>query len=227
MVDRRTSGVPLEHVVGWAEFCGIHIEVDPGVFVPRRRSELLVREAVSLAGSTAVIVDLCCGSGAVGAAIAASVDEPELHVADIDRAAVRCANRNVAGAGGTVYEGDLYDPLPASLRGRVDLLVANAPYVPSDEIDLLPAEARLHEPRVALDGGVDGLAIQRRVISEAPRWLATGGHLLIETSERQAALTADAVVTSGLVARVARSAPLQATVVVGTAGPFGSGHRVM
>jgi release factor glutamine methyltransferase len=216
MVDRRTSGVPLEHVVGWAEFCGIRIEVDPGVFVPRRRSELLVCEAVSLADSTAVIVDLCCGSGAVGAAIAISVDEPELHAADIDAASVRCARRNLARIGGQVHEGDLYEALPTALLGRVDLLVANAPYVPTEELGLLPAEARLHEPHAALDGGEDGLDIQRRIIAEASRWLAADGHLLVETSERQATHTADEMLGDGLVARVATSEDLEATVVVGT-----------
>jgi release factor glutamine methyltransferase len=218
MIDRRASGMPIEHVVGWAEFCGLRIEVDPGVFVPRRRSELLVSEAVSLVRSTAVVVDLCCGAGAVGAAIAASADVSELRAVDVDPAAVRCARRNVAGAGGHVHEGDLYDALPPSLRGRVDLLVANAPYVPTGEIALLPAEARLYESRVALDGGLDGLDVQRRVIAEAPRWLAAGGRLLIETSERQAAATLDAITRAGLTGRVARSGPLGATVVVGTAG---------
>ena len=108
-----------------------------------------------------------------------------MHAADIDPAAVRCARRNIAAAG-QVYEGDLYDPLPATLRGRVDILVANVPYVPTEEIGLLPAEARVHEARVALDGGADGLDLLRRVTAAAPPWLAPGGHLLVETSERQA-----------------------------------------
>jgi len=120
MVDRRAAGVPLEHVLGWAEFCGLRIAVDPGVFVPRRRTEFLARQAAALARPRAVVVDLCCGSGAVGAALAAALDRVELYAVDIDPAAVRCARRNLAGAGGQVYEGDLYQPLPATLRGRVD-----------------------------------------------------------------------------------------------------------
>ena len=99
----------------------------------------------------------------MGAALAAAWAGLELHAADIDPAAVRCARRNLAAAGGQVYEGDLYEPLPAALRGRVDVLVANVPYVPTEEIGLLPPEARLHEPRVALDGGADGLDVLRRV----------------------------------------------------------------
>ena len=131
MVDRRAAGLPLEHVLGWAQFCGLRIAVDPGVFVPRRRTELLVRHAAALARPRAVVVDLCCGSGAVGAALGAALDRVELYAVDLDPAAVRCARRNLAAAGGQAYVGDLYEPLPAALRGRVDILVANAPYVPT------------------------------------------------------------------------------------------------
>lgn len=115
MVDRRAAGLPLEHVLGWAEFRGLRIAVDPGVFVPRRRTEFLVDQAVGLtrpADGPAVVVDLCCGSGALGAALAAALGRVELHSSDVEPAAVRCARRNVAGAG-EVYEGDLFEPLPA------------------------------------------------------------------------------------------------------------------
>jgi release factor glutamine methyltransferase len=261
MVDRRATGEPLEHVIGWAEFCGLRIAVDPGVFVPRRRTEFLVRQAIGLARQAGpptgrgplpreagpptgrgslpreagpptshagraplVVVDLCCGSGAVGAALAAALGgvagsglaqcRIELHAVDVDPAAVRCARRNVAASGGQVYEGDLYGPLPDTLRGRVDILTANAPYVPTHDVALLPPEARVHEPRVALDGGADGLDILRRVAAAAPRWLAPAGHLLAETSERQAPLVIGAAYSSGLVPRVARSEELNATVVI-------------
>ncbi|MFF9686142.1 putative protein N(5)-glutamine methyltransferase [Streptomyces sp. NPDC014623] len=215
MLERRTAGFPLEHVIGWAEFCGLRFAVDPGVFVPRRRTELLVRQAASLAPDRAVVVDLCCGTGALGRALTSSLPEAELHAADVDPAAVRCARRNV-GAGGTVYEGDLFAPLPRSLRGKVDVLLANVPYVPTDDVELLPAEARVHEPRVALDGGSDGLDVMRRVVAEANDWLAPGGSMLVETSERQAARAAETVGSGGLVARVVDSEELYATVVIGT-----------
>jgi release factor glutamine methyltransferase len=241
MVDRRAAGLPLEHVLGWAEFCGLRIAVDPGVFVPRRRTEFLVHQAVALvdqgaaspaspagqalARPRAVIVDLCCGSGAVGAALVAALNrvefDCELHAVDVDPTAVRCARRNVTAAGGQVYEGDLYEPLPAMLRGGIDVLVANAPYVPTGAVGLLPPEARIHEPWVALDGGTDGLDVLRRVTAEAPRWLAPGGHALVETSERQAPQLVEAGARNGLILRVARSDELNATVVIGTrpAGP--------
>ena len=227
MVERRAAGLPLEQVVGWGEFCGLRIAVGPGVFVPRRRSELLVGQAIAAAraprrgsvparAARPVVLDLCCGSGAVGVAVVAALGWGELHAADLEPAAVACARANVAAVGGQVYQGDLYEPLPAALRGRVDVLVVNAPYVPTAEIALLPSEARLYEPAIALDGGTDGVAIHRRVAAEAAGWLAADGRLLIETSERQAALTAAAMTAGGLVPTVVSDDDLAATVVLGS-----------
>jgi len=216
MVTRRIEGVPLEHVLGWAEFHGQRIVVEPGVFVPRRRSELLVDEAAALLRPGAIVIDMCCGSGAIGTVLATMVDDIELHAVDIEPAAIRCARRNVEPLGGVVHEGDLYDSLPHALRGRVDVIVANAPYVPSDEIETLPREARLHEPLVTLDGGTDGLDVQRRIAAAAPAWLAPGGRLLIETSADQSPMTFDVFVACGFDARVATSEELDATVVIGT-----------
>lgn len=219
MVDRRIGGHPLEHVLGWARFCGIRVTVTPGVFIPRARTELLVRRAVALAGRRgATVVDLCCGSGAVGAAVAATAtaaDQVRLYAADIDPVAVACARRNLQPWGARVYQGDLFTPLPRHLRGRVDVLVANVPYVPTSAISLLPREARLHEPRLALDGGADGLDLLRRVAAEAPGWLAPQGHLLAETNQRQALAAAEVLHRAGLTARVVRDEDLDATVVIG------------
>lgn len=216
MVDRRAAGVPLEHVLGWAAFLGLRIAVDPDVFVPRRRTEFLARQAIRLARRGAVVVDLCCGSGAVAAAIAVAVPDVDLSAADIEPVAVRCARRNVHGA---VYEGDLYDALPHRLRGRIDVLVANVPYVPSGEVALLPPEARVYEPRVALDGGADGLDVLRRVVAGAPEWLAPGGHLLSEMSTRQAQPAAALFTKSGLTPKVTKDETLAATVLIGTQKP--------
>jgi release factor glutamine methyltransferase len=219
MVERRISGVPVEHVLGWAEFGGLRIAVEPGVFVPRRRTVFLVERAAavlaesaaaeppgvsSAARGTPVVVDMCCGSGAVGAALRARVDGPvELHACDVDPAAVRCARRNLAAAGHDVHQGDLFGALPGRLRGQVDVLVANVPYVPAEEIALLPPEARLHEPHTALEGGADGLDVLRRVAQGAPAWLRPGGCLLVETSERQLPAAVEAVESRGLSARAA------------------------
>ena len=203
MVARRVAGDPLEQIVGWAEFDGIRFVVEPGVFVPRHRTEFLVQQAVGLGHQDAVVLDLCCGVGALGVAVRSRLGgSVELHASDLDPAAVRCARLNVArtdrGTPGGVVEGDLFDPLPESLRGRVDLLLANAPYVPTRDIALLPPEAREHEHRLALDGGADGLELHRRVIAGAPDWLAPGGRLLIEVSEVQAAVAASLMADAGL-----------------------------
>jgi release factor glutamine methyltransferase len=226
MVERRVAGEPLEVVVGWASFCGLQIEIDAGVFVPRLRTEFLVDEAARLvelvrlvlpSGEPVVVVDLCCGSGALGVALAESLHAPvELYATDIDPRAVECARRNADVVGGQVFEGDLDEPLPDHLRGHVEVLLANVPYVPSDAIARMPAEARLHEPRATLDGGADGLDVLRRVAALAPQWLAPGGHLLVETSEAQAAEACAAFEAAGLAARVAVDPDREATAIVGT-----------
>lgn len=214
LVRRRVAGDPLEHLLGWAEFCGRRIAVLAGVFVPRRRSELLVTATAELAPSRPVVVDLCCGSGAVAAALTAVLDRPEVHASDVDPAAVECARRNLPS--GTVHAGDLFDALPARLRGRVDVLVANVPYVPSAAVALMPPEARDHEPRVALDGGADGLDVARRVVASAGAWLATTGSLLFEVGEAQVPTATVVVADAGFVPRVVTDDGTGATVVVGT-----------
>jgi release factor glutamine methyltransferase len=214
MVDRRVAGMPLEQVLGWVEFRGLRIAVEPGVFVPRRRSEFIVSCASELVRPRSVVVDLCCGSGALGVALLAVHDTIELHAADIDPVAVACARGNVLPAGGRVYEGDLYDPLPVALRGRVEVLIANVPYVPTGKLHLLAHEARVHEARLALDGGTDGLDLVRRVAATARAWLAADGHLVIEVSEPQAPQAAEILTDAGLIARIARCEDMDATVVV-------------
>jgi release factor glutamine methyltransferase len=199
LLGRRIAGEPLEHVLGWAGFHGLRVAVEPGVFVPRRRTEFLVDQAVALARPGAVVLDLCCGSGAVGAALAAAVPDLEVHAVDLDPGAVRCARRNLPD--GHVHRGDLFDPLPAALRGWVDVLVVIAPYVPSGAIRLMPPEAREHEPLVALDGGADGLDVLRRVVAQAPGWLAPGGHLLTETGAAQVPAVLAALASAGLAGR--------------------------
>lgn len=213
LVARRVAGEPLEQVVGWASFCGLRVHVAPGVFVPRRRTEALVRRALPLLAPGGAVVDLCCGTGAVGAALLAAEPSLEVHGCDVDPAAVDCARRNLPPR--RVHLGDLYAPLPAELAGRVDVLVCNAPYVPTDAVPLMPPEARDHEHLVALDGGADGLDVQRRVVAGAPSWLAPGGWLLVETSRAQAPGTAALFRAAGLSAEVHTDSDVDGTVVVG------------
>jgi release factor glutamine methyltransferase len=216
LVRRRVDGLPLEVLLGWADFRGLRVAVDPGVFVPRQRSAFLVEQAVAGARPGSVVVDLCCGTGAVGLAMLAVSGELQLHAVDLDPAAVRCAGRNLAGTGARVYTGDLYEPLPATLRGTVEVVVANAPYVPTDAIALMPVEAREHEPRLALDGGPDGVDLHRRVAIGAPDWLRPGGRLLIETTAEQAGWGAEAMADAGLTTRIVGSEEQRCTVVIGT-----------
>jgi release factor glutamine methyltransferase len=216
LVRRRCTGVPLEHLLGWVAFGGMRVVVEPAVFVPRRRSELLAAQAATYLGPRSVVVELCCGVAAISAVLLARQPDLELHAADVDPAAVACARRNIETRGGAVHCGDLYAPLPHQLAGRVDVLIANAPYVPTAEIAFMPPEARLHEPLVALDGGPDGLDIARRIVVGAARWLAPGGHLLIETSVEQAPTLAGAAERAGLHPQVVADDELGGTVVVAT-----------
>ncbi|WP_138445225.1 putative protein N(5)-glutamine methyltransferase [Sinomonas susongensis] len=219
MVQRRAGGEPLEYVLGWAEFGGLRIGVAQGVFVPRRRSGLLAREAATLAGAVsgrpAVVVDLCCGSGAIGAFVAHAVPGTALYAADLDPIAVDVASANIAPYGGRAFAGDLYDALPREIRGRIDILAVNAPYVPHEAIALMPPEARDYEPLAALDGGEDGLSVQRRVVRGAAEWLAPGGTLMIETSQHQSPATAALFGAAGLTARIVRDAEIGGTIVKG------------
>ncbi|WP_397420146.1 putative protein N(5)-glutamine methyltransferase [Protaetiibacter sp. SSC-01] len=222
LVARRVAGEPLEPLLGWAEFAGLRIAVAPGVFVPRVRSELLVDLALDGLPDDAVVVELCCGVGAIAAAIRAARPDAEVWAIDIDPDAVAVARRNLPPE--RVVAGDLYDALPPELRGRVDLVVANAPYVPSDEIAFMPSEARDHEHRIALDGGPDGTAVQARVASGCREWLAPGARVVIETSERQAPLTASLLDEQGLAVRVVRDEHRDGTAVVGTWRPAPAGE---
>ncbi|MGH1524896.1 putative protein N(5)-glutamine methyltransferase [Leifsonia sp. L25] len=217
LVGRRAAGEPLEPLLGFAEFGGLRIHVDAGVFVPRRRTELLAREATALTRPGDAVLDLCCGAGAIGAVIAARVPGAVVYAADVEPAAVRAARANLDPA--RVFEGDLFAPLPPELHGALAVIAVNAPYVPTDAIGLMPPEARLYEPAVALDGGADGLDLHRRIAVEGPGWLAPGGSIVIETSDEQAERTASLFEVAGLAARVVTDDDLDGTVVIASPPP--------
>ncbi|MFB9313084.1 putative protein N(5)-glutamine methyltransferase [Nocardioides plantarum] len=218
LVAARVAGRPLEHLLGWAGFDGLRVVVADGVFVPRQRTLLLVELAEQLTPPDGVVVDLCCGSGALLAALVVRRRDVEGHAADLDPAAVACARTNLADLPpGRVHEGDLYDALPTDLRGRIDVLMVNAPYVPSGELDLMPREARDHEHRVSLDGGSDGLDLHRLVAAGATTWLAPGGLLAIEVAPMQVEAATAMMAAAGLEPAVAEDPDLDATSVIGRA----------
>jgi release factor glutamine methyltransferase len=212
---RRCAGEPLEVLLGWAEFWELRVAVAPGVFVPRRRTEALVRAALDVAPQQGVVVDLCTGTGAVARALAHERPDLDLYAADLHPAAVRCAQDNLAGHA-RVVTSDLFEQLPVDLRGRVDVVTANVPYVPTGDLDLLPVEARDHEPGSCHDGGADGLDLLRQVVQQARDWLAPEGEVLLELSRHQLAAGRFGVATAGLRPRVALVAEDGTAILGGT-----------
>lgn len=211
----RVGGEPLEHILGWADFAGVRIQVGPGVFVPRRRSEILLQQALAHLPRHGLLVELCCGAAPVATAIAGARIDATVFATDLDPAAVECARLNLEPLGGRAEVGDMADAVPEAYVGRVDVLVANAPYVPTDEIAMMPSEARLHEPTQALDGGPDGTSLQDRVASVARPLLSPSGVVIIETSRRQADTTASRMLWRGFVPEVVLDEEVDGTCVVG------------
>jgi release factor glutamine methyltransferase len=196
IVARRVAGEPLEQLLGWVDFDGLRLAVGPGAFVPRQRTVGLARRAIMDLPDGGVLVDLCAGVGAVAAWVAHRRPDATVVAAELDQVPAGFAETNLPT--GSVVVGDLFDPLPTALRGRVDVLTANAPYVPSDQVALMPSEARDHEPLIALDGGADGVDLHRRIVAGAAAWLTPTGRLLIESTAPQIALLAPALAAAGL-----------------------------
>lgn len=179
MVRRREAGEPFAWITGHTTFCGRRVTVDPGVFVPRPQTEELARRAAAVLPAGGRAVDLCAGSGAVAAHLGATVPGARVAAVDIDPAAASCARRN----GVPALRGDIGAPLRS---GSIDVVTAVAPYVPTEALRLLPSDVQRHEPRLALDGGGDGLQLVERVVADAARLLAPGGWVLLEVGGTQA-----------------------------------------
>lgn len=188
LVERRLTGEPLAWVTGRVTFCGVTIHVDPGVYVPRWQSEPLARRAVARLPAQGTAIDLCTGAGALAKILMVHRPRARVVACDVDRGAVSCAARN----GVEAYQGDLFAPLPPALLGRVDVVVGVVPYVPTPALALLPRDTLTFEAPLAYDGGPDGTAILRRVLSDALAYLRPGGALLLELGGDQAeALSGD------------------------------------
>jgi release factor glutamine methyltransferase len=208
LLARRAQREPLQYLLGTQEFCGLEFEVEPGVLIPRPETELLVDAAVryagmqSAAGRRPVIVDLGTGSGCIALSLARRLPLAVLYATDCSAEALRVARRNAErhGAVGqvTFLEGDLLKPLQArGLTGRVDILVSNPPYIAEHEWGALQPEVRLFEPRIALAGGEDGLAVYRRLVGEAADLLNAAGWLIMEVGLGQADSLGAMIVAQG------------------------------
>lgn len=182
---QRCGGVPLQHLTGEQPFRRLTLAVEPGVFVPRPETEVLVERAIECVRDVVgpVIVDVGTGTGAVALSLASERPDARVLATDDSEEAVRLARRNAErlGLGVAVALGDLLEPVPAELRGAVDVVVSNPPYVTREEYASLPAEVR-RDPYGALVGGTD---VHRRLVSEAPGWLREGGWLVVEVGAGQ------------------------------------------
>jgi release factor glutamine methyltransferase len=178
LLRRRVKGEPLAWITGQVRFCDVDVAVHRDVYVPRWQTEVVARSAVGALPERGVAVDLCCGTGAVAAVLQSERPEASVFASDIDARAVACARIN----GVDARRGDLFAPLPEAVCGLVDVVVAVTPYVPTDELIYL---ARSAEPLRAVDGGVDGLALVRRIAREAPAWLRGHGAVILEIGAPQ------------------------------------------
>jgi release factor glutamine methyltransferase len=190
-IRRREQGEPLAWVTGSLQFCGHRIHVEPGVYVPRVQSEELARRAGRLlTANGGWAADLCTGAGAIAVHLMSAAPTATVIGVDIDIRAVACARRN----GVQALVGDLDQPFRS---GAFEIVTAVAPYVPTGDIRLLPADVQRYEPRLALDGGNDGLDLVRRIVGAAARLLRPGGWLLVELGGDQDRALSPTLATHG------------------------------
>ena len=202
LLARRRRGEPLQHLLGWEGFCGLRLRVTPEALIPRPETELLVEWAVEILRPAGVsprrVIDLGTGSGAIACALAHWLPHVSVVGIDISAEALAVARENIRALGfeGRVrlVQGDLCAPLASALA---DLVIANPPYIASRDLETLPPEVREWEPRLALDGGPDGMAFHRRILAEAPEYLKAGGWLLMEVGEEQAETLAGLLALGG------------------------------
>lgn len=195
MLVRRLTGEPLAWITGKTSFCGLDVMIEPGVYVPRWQSEPLALLAARLLPPAGSAVDLCTGAGAIAMVMQSLRPDARVVATEIDPHAARSARRN----GVVVYEGTLFEPLPANMARKVDVIVGVLPYVPSEAIKFLPRDVQHFEPRRALDGGKGGLRLVSKVVSNSPRWMRAGGWLLLEVGSDQIAEMTTMLTASGFV----------------------------
>jgi len=182
LVSRRLTGEPLAWVTGEARFCGVRVRVAPGVYPPRWPTEIIAQRALERLPAGGVAVDVCTGSGAVALALMAGRPDAHVVACDIDERSVACARSN----GVEAYLGDLLEPVPAALRGRVDVVAGSVPYVPTAALATLHRDTFTFESTLAYDGGADGLEVLRRVLADSGRLLRRNGAVVLELGGEQA-----------------------------------------
>jgi len=200
-VKRRALGEPLQYVTGEVAFRHIVLKVRAGVLIPRPETEILVDAVLPAVDSAiaergeALVADICTGSGCIALSIASERPATRLVASDVSDIALTVAEENAVRLGVaervSVVGGDLFAALDESLRGSLDVVVSNPPYVPTADVPDLPAEVAGFEPHLALDGGADGLDVYRRLLSDARSWLRPGGMLGVELDERMVKTAAD------------------------------------
>ncbi|MEN8006176.1 MAG: peptide chain release factor N(5)-glutamine methyltransferase [Candidatus Krumholzibacteriota bacterium] len=208
LVRRRAQGEPLQQILGETEFYSRVFKVVQGVFIPRPETERLVEEAVALLAPpdrrllAPVAVEIGCGTGIIGISLALEVPRLSVYATDINPAAIQLAKHNAHTLGAEarvqVLPGNRFDPLPAHLKGQVDLVVSNPPYVRAADIPGLATEVSEHDPAEALDGGEDGLVFYRALASAVGGWLRPGGHVAVEIGDDQGQDVEDILTASGL-----------------------------
>jgi release factor glutamine methyltransferase len=186
LIRRRLDGEPLQYIEGTTQFGPLELVVDKRVLIPRPETETLFEMASKMVRLPKVIIDLCTGSGALALALKQRFPAAAVFATDISTDAIEVAAENMARTDTSIYlaDGDLFDPLPASLIGEVDLIVANPPYVSEAEFASLPDDVK-REPRVALVSGRSGLEIIERIGASASQWLRPGGVVICEIGEKQ------------------------------------------
>jgi release factor glutamine methyltransferase len=187
LIERRLRGEPLAWIVGYATFCGLRVNVNDGVYVPRWQSEPLARRAAKRLPARGVAVDVCSGSGAIAMTLRAARPEARIVATELDERAVSCARSN----GVQVYGGDLLAPLPPEFDGHVDVIVGVVPYVPTSSMAYLARDTLAFESPVSYDGGPQGVDVLRRVLVEGRRCLRPGGAMFLEVGGQQDGILRD------------------------------------
>lgn len=184
-IKRRAKGEPIAYIIGKKEFYSNDFIVNPKVLVPRPETELLVDEALGYirAIEKPLVVDLCTGSGCIAITLGLN-SYAVIYGTDISKDALDIAKKNrdnlKAKEKVILLQGDLFSPLPLEIKGKIDVIVSNPPYIPTEAVGRLQGDVKDFEPRLALDGGKDGLTFYKRIIYEAPNWLKNSGKLMFE-----------------------------------------------